>query len=224
MCKPSDSSVNAERRDGSAPTPEQIPRDAISQAMFRYAAEHLAPAILNHSIRVFFFAKAIGDQEDSEWCTPDRLHLLFTACILHDVGTIELHNGPLRFEVEGADAAFALLRQHQVSEADTHDVWVALAVHTSPQIAERIAPLARLVRLGVTVDFSYPKSMAYTTDATVNDLETHFPRLDIEKVLGDAVADQAVKRPEKAPAASWPENLYRSKMENPDWAGVNKRF
>ena len=204
--------------------PDEIPSDAVSQAAFKHAAQHLAPTILNHSIRVFLFAKAIADRERSEWTSSERLPLLSTACILHDIGTVELHNGPLRFEVEGADAAKELLRQHDVREQYAHEVWVAIAVHTSRQIAERISSLARLVRLGVTVDFQGPAYMEYTTNDQIEDFEKRFPRLDVEKVLGDAVADQTMQRPEKAPPASWPGDLHKAKLEHPEWTGVNKGF
>ena len=50
------------------------------------------------------------------------------------------------------------------------------------------------------------------------------PRLEIEKILGDAVVAQAVKNPGKAPSASWANNLYKSHLENPDWTGVNRAF
>ncbi|EEB93572.1 hypothetical protein MPER_07748 [Moniliophthora perniciosa FA553] len=39
-------------------------------------------------------------------------------------------------------------------ESSLHKVWTAIALHTSPGIAERIDPFTRLVRLGVNMDFS----------------------------------------------------------------------
>jgi hypothetical protein len=54
--------------------------------------------------------------------------------------------------------------------------------------------------------------------------EREFPRDGIEKVLGDAVTDQALVHPEKAPMVSWPGVLLRSKRENMEWEGVNKAF
>jgi hypothetical protein len=204
--------------------PDIVPKDTISQAAFAHAAKHLHPSILNHSIRVFLYAQAIAERENSEWAGSDRLPLLFTACILHDIGTTSLYNGPLRFEVEGADAATSFLKEQGVSEADAHEVWVAIAIHTSHHIAERISTLARLVRLGVSLDFKRPSALELTTPAEVEHLEARFPRGPIEKVLGDSVADQAVEKPEKAPGGSWPGNLYRAKLENPGWEGVNKGF
>ncbi|KAK3060852.1 hypothetical protein LTR53_019978, partial [Teratosphaeriaceae sp. CCFEE 6253] len=114
-----------------------------------------------------------------------------------------------RFEVEGGDAAAQALRAHGISAADAHEVWVAIALHTSPGIAERISPLARLIRLAVTIDFKRPAAMRLTTDEEVEEFEAMYPRGEIEKVLGDAVVDQVLGKDDaeegsaKAPAASW---------------------
>ena len=39
-----------------------------------------------------------------------------------------------------------------------------------------------------------------------------------------AVVKQAVERPGKAPAASWPNNLLNAYLVEPGWEGVNKGF
>lgn len=58
----------------------------------------------------------------------------------------------------------------------------------------------------------------------IQEVEGKFPRGEIEKVLGDAVVEQAMECPEKAPPACWPGALYRSKLEYPEWGGINKAF
>jgi hypothetical protein len=224
MCSPTSGAAPAEATTTYIPFPDDVPIDTVSQSAFTYASKHLQPAILNHSMRVFLYAQAIATRENSPWNSVTKLPLFFSACILHDIGTISLHNGPLRFEVEGADAASNLLCQHDVPQADAHEVWVAIALHTSPHIAERISPLARFVRLGVLIDFKRPDSLGMTTSAEIELLEERFPRLNIEKVLGDAVTEQAVECPKKAPAASWPGVMYRWKLENPEWDGMNQAF
>ena len=226
MCPPASETskeLHTQQRD-TGPIPDGVPTDALSQSAYRYAAQHLQPTILNHSIRVYLYAKALSDREQNCWVTTDRIPLLFTACILHDIGTTTAHDGPQRFEVEGGDAAAEVLRASDYDETAVQEVWVAIALHTSPGIAERISPLARLVRLAVAIDFKRPANMGLTDEAEVKEFEGRFPRGDIEKVLGDAVAEQGMRRPEKAPAATWPGGLLRSKRENLGWEGVNKAF
>ena len=72
---------------------------------------------------------------------------------MHDLGTGDLAKGEARFEVEGADLAAAVLREHGVAEPDVDRVWEAIALHTSPGIAERRGLLAYLTREGVGIDF-----------------------------------------------------------------------
>lgn len=234
--------------------PSCVPADSTSQRAYTYAQQNLHPAILSHSLRVYLLAHGLATREHSECINQDKLHLLFTACILHDIGTCSAHNGPQRFEVEGGDAAVAVLKSASdgdahgiaVTDAEAHDVWTAIALHTSPGIAERISPLARLVRMGVAMDFKRPTALRLTTDHEVENAEEKFPRGHIEKILGDVVVEQvmSIQRREeggqgrgdggsgglqeavgaKAPAASWPGILVRSARENPGWEGVNKAF
>lgn len=225
MCPPitaelSSSSTATAPRDATA----HIPPDELSLKAYDYARQHLHPDILHHSIRVYLFARALATRDDSEWTKPDRLPLLFTACILHDIGTCHAHDGAQRFEVEGADAATHLLRLAGLSEAEMHEVWVAIALHTSPGIAERISPFANLVRLAVLIDFKRPSAMELVASEQIEAAERAFPRGEIEKVLGDAVVEQAWEQRAKAPPASWAGVLMRSRLENPGWEGVNKAF
>ncbi|KIW42613.1 uncharacterized protein PV06_06145 [Exophiala oligosperma] len=177
--------------------------------------------IIHHSLRVYLLANWLAGKEQSRWADSVSL---FVACICHDFGASRLHDGPQRFEVEGADVAADLLRKHHESEQDAHEVWTAIALHTSPGIAERITPLARLVRLGVLIDFRPPTRQELDAVSFAEGIESKLPRLDIEMILGDAVVEQAVRNPKKAPAASWPGILYKAYLENPERRGVNPAF
>ncbi|KAK1231388.1 hypothetical protein PQX77_005485 [Marasmius sp. AFHP31] len=130
-----------------------VPPSEISQSALKLASSHLGPAILNHSVRVYLYASALAKSSNSIYSTPEKHDLLFTACIMHDIGTCKAYDGPQRFEVEGGDAAAAHLRNFGVDEKDVHEVWVAIALHTSAGIAERIAELAKIVREAVLIDF-----------------------------------------------------------------------
>jgi hypothetical protein len=220
-----------------SPPPSWIPDDEISQAAYQYAATHLHPTILNHSLRVLLYAALIAFAEGA----PYRVHssiestVLLVTALFHDIGTSQLHDaGPTRFEIESADAAklFLLRFPDEVSQEWIQHVWTAIAVHTSPQIAERIHPLARLLRLAVKVDFGgaeemevfYALTQRETGDKIIAGAQESFPRGEIEKVLGDVVVAQALRTEGKAPMVSWPGVLLRSKLENPEWEGVNKAF
>jgi hypothetical protein len=228
--------TTTEARGGSTnPPPSCIPNNAICRAAYQHASEHLHPSILNHSLRVFLYAQHISLAERTSYSTPSRLEntLLLVTALFHDIGTCSLYDtGSTRFEIDGGDAATKFLSRHpEIPVEWYHHVWTAIAVHTSPQIAERIHPLARLLRLAVKIDFGGGEENAFlatllsgTADAVIAETQGMFPRAEIEKVLGDAVVDQALKRSEKAPMVSWPGMLLKSFLENPAWDGVNMAF
>jgi len=213
-----------------------VPAHPACAEALNIAKSSLPASILYHSFRVFMYAQAflLLFQDDRPPTDPvsdtaSVSHVLFVACILHDVGTDPSHDSiPERFEVVSADAAARVLRTHGVNESAIHDAWLAMALHTSPGIAERLSGIVRAVRLAVRADFgSYPippPEMLPGGPETMNTIRWKLPRLEIEKDLGDAVVRQAVGDPLKAPPASWPGDLLRAKREDPDWEGVNKGF
>lgn len=212
-----------------------VPKSEICTSALALAHKALAPAVFHHSLRVFLLAKWLAQREGSDWARDEQLPFLFIACICHDLGTSDLYNGRQRFEIEGADAACEHMHAHGISSEQSHPVWVAIALHTSAGIAERIDPFTRLVRLGVKMDFSAAIREMYGSQVYATEIELELPRLEIEKVLGDAVVKQAVKIPDqidrktwpdsdKHPKASWPGILLRAHLENPDHDGVNLAF
>jgi len=205
--------------------PDWIPEDNVCKAGYDTAVRNLHPAILNHSIRVYLYSLDLAQKQKSTYADSPGIPLLFVACMFHDIGTSTSFDGPHRFEVEGADAAVSHLSKYNISESSAHQVWQAIALHTSPHIAERIGELPRLVRAGVLRDFG---RVAFgeqkEVDGKEQKLEALYPRLEPEKILGDLVVEQAVRNPGKAPMASWPGVLLQAKRANPDWEGVNKGF
>jgi HD superfamily phosphohydrolase YqeK len=202
-----------------------VPQTPISQAAYTHAATLLHPSILNHSMRVYIYAKVLASHASSKYAIDASQHdLLFTACLFHDIGTTEQYNGPQRFEVEGADAAVAYLAKYGIEGNDAHEVWTAIACHTSPGIAERIGELARFVRIAVVTDFGRRREEWEVLEPWRELLEKQFERGGIEKVLGDAVVEQTKRRPQKAPMVSWPQAMLKAWEVEPGWEGVNKAF
>ncbi len=160
------------------------------------------PAIAAHSARTFRYAAAIAAAEPGTdpGLDPD---VLFHACLLHDIGTTDLAAGLSRFEVAGADLAARTVAGHGFGPERQATVWQAVALHTSPQIAERMGTVTRLVRLGVRADFGEDLVDAQLRAATERDC----PRLDIERVLSAAVVRQCLAEPERAPSGTWPAAL-----------------
>jgi hypothetical protein len=226
---------------------QSVPPDAFSQSLYQHVLAHLHPTILAHSLRVHLYAEALAkvdlspipqlhpttgpeiflNHNGDDYIDPP---LLFAACMFHDMGTCDSHDHDQRFEVCGADAAVAYMSANGKPDiAGQRQVWEAIALHTSPGIAERMSLLTRVVRMAVKVDFGSEQYRSLVGDEFVQTTEALFPRGEVEKVLGDCVAGQAERREGerrslKAPAVSWPWNLLWSRVENPGWEGVNKGF
>jgi HD superfamily phosphodiesterase len=202
------------------------PPSKICKAAYELASSLIHPVILDHSIRVYLYASALAESKGSAYHTDSaKKDLLFTACILHDVGTGTVFDGANRFEVDSADAAVEHLTNFAVSEKDKNEVWCAIALHTSDGIVQKMGELADMVRKAIEVDFGRTKvEEIEELDKLRLQYEGKYPRMDVEKVLGDAVVEQAIKNPARAPKASWPGILYKWHLENPTWHGVNKAF
>ncbi|CAF9933901.1 MAG: hypothetical protein ALECFALPRED_005785 [Alectoria fallacina] len=235
MCPPSSFTPGSNPSITNASTvdpPDIVPPIPMCTSTYHLVQQSLPPAIFNHSLRVYLYTQALAQRADSPWVAPDRLPLLFVACLFHDMGCATQNDGPQRFEICGADAAAEHLRQFEVSDADIQDVWIAISVHTTPGISERITPLARFVRLAVLMDFSELGKSPWATESELKvddegdrrSIEERFPRLSPEKVLGDIIVEQGMRQPTKAPALSWAERMVRAAEEEPEWEGVNKAF
>lgn len=205
--------------------PTWIPPNLVCKSAYILAFRSLPAAILNHSIRVYFYASHFAKTSQLPSISPDKLDFLFIACILHDIGAFASSPSScdVRFEVDGADCAAVHLRKHNLDESDIHQVWTAIALHTSPHIAERIGELPRLVRLAVLEDFQTDAEKRLAGELRPG-IESTFPRQEAEKVLGNAVVKQALECPRKAPPSTWPGGLLTAKLEEPEWEGINKAF
>ena len=73
--------------------------------------------------------------------------------MFHDIGlTDSYRDSPLRFEVDGANAARDFLRSYGIPETSVETVWDAIALHTTPGIREHKKAEVALVTAGVEMD------------------------------------------------------------------------
>lgn len=190
----------------------------MAESALKYVREIEAEPMVNHSVRTFLYARAAAASAAEE---EIDLEALFVACLFHDAGATTRHNGPQRFEVEGADAAVDFLRRHGWTRDRMDAVWEAIALHTSPGIAERWGPIARYTRLGVRMDFG---AATLAEPAYKDIVEAEYPRLDIERTLSTVVVDQALHHAAKAPPGSWPGALVAAYQADPENPRLNPAF
>lgn len=167
------------------------------------------PPIANHSVRCFFFAQLLAEHEG---CLDDAAYdrdLLYAATLMHDLGVGDLASGADRFEVEGADLAAAVLREHGVPGPDVDRVWEAIALHTSAGIAERRGLLAYLTRRGVGIDFGLD---AQVVTGWEKQIHAAYPRLAMARSLTDEIVKRAAVSPAAAPPYSLSAGLLRERQ------------
>ena len=188
-----------------------LPSGPLAEAALSVVHGSESPPIANHSVRSFFFAQLLAAHEG---CLDDAAYdrdLLFAATVMHDLGTGALAKGEARFEVEGADLAAAVLREHGVAGRDVDRVWEAIALHTSPGIAERRGLLAYLTRAGVGIDFGLHPEVA---SAWASRIHAACPRLDMVRSLVDAIVERAARSPAAGPRYSIGGELLRERQAN----------
>jgi hypothetical protein len=192
-----------------------LPRSALADAVVELIRRVHTPPVLNHSIRSYLFARLVAPRLGMVAAQDYDDELLFAACALHDLGVASDASGAQRFEVVGADRAAEFLTGRGVPAADVDTVWQAIALHTSPGIAERRGALCLLVREGVAVDFGLPLASAYVDgigQADADAIHAAYPRHDMVRSLTDAIVAQAGKHADSAPPYSVPGEFLRERQ------------
>ncbi|MFJ7910726.1 HD domain-containing protein [Kitasatospora sp. NPDC096204] len=185
-----------------------LPTGPLAEAVLSAVRTTETPAVANHSVRSFLFAQLLAAHEG---CLDDAAYdrdLLFAATALHDLGTGSLAKGEARFEVEGADLAADLLRQHHVPETDVDRVWEAIALHASTGIAERRGLLSYLTSEGVSADFG---RNADVVAPHAQRIHAAYPRLAMVRSLVDAIVERAARSAAAAPRYSLGGELLRER-------------
>ena len=188
-----------------------LPAGPLAEAALSAARDSENAPVFNHSVRSFFFAQLLAARDgclaDSDY---DR-DLLFAATVMHDLGAGSRAAGAARFEVEGADLAAGVLRQHGMAGSDVDRVWEAIALHTSPGIAERRGLLCYLTRAGVGVDFGLNPEIAA---AWAEPIHAAYPRLGMARALTDAIVAHAARSAAAAPRYTLAGELVRERRDD----------
>src|SRR6476659_827599 len=188
-----------------------LPPGRLAEASLALAQASEVHPIVDHSIRSFLFARLLADREGSVNDAADDEDLLFAATVMHDLGLGEHAQGQARFEVEGADLAAELLREHGVPEADVDRVWEAIALHASHGLAERRGLLTYLTHKGVFID------AGRITDAVADELRqevhTAYPKPTDDPYIADAIVAHGKRSPAAAPPGSLAAHLILQQQQ-----------
>jgi HD domain len=126
-----------------------VPNSRLAREATELVRDTESSLLFNHSTRVYYFGSLAGKKLGLKF-DPE---LLYIAAMFHDMGlTPQYGSKSDRFEVDGANAARAFLRQHKIAQQDIDTVWTAIALHTTPGIPQYMHPVVALLTNGVEMD------------------------------------------------------------------------
>ena len=163
-------------------------RDALD-----LARSSLEPYLFNHVMRSWLFGILLSEGIDP---APDP-ELLAVSAVLHDLGLTDRYTAEDRFEVDGANAACAFLKDRGISTQQAQVVWDAIALHTTPSIALHKEPEVAMTYSGIAVDV-----IGVGLDRIPQDKQravlTEFPRLAFKNQFKECLCSVSVIRKKRA--------------------------
>jgi HD domain len=167
-----------------------VPDTSLVSRAIEYARKHSEPYLFNHVMRSWLFAVTLAQLDD----TPHDVEVLAVATVLHDIGLSGAVDGPLRFEVEGANAARAFAREEGIDDRRTQLIWDGVALNSTPSIALYKETEVALCSAGTVLDWAGQGADRLTGDQMAAILEA-FPRLDMKQRFTRAVCGIVEARP-----------------------------
>lgn len=167
-----------------------VPDTSLVFSAIEYAREHSEPYLFNHVMRSWLFAVTLAQLDG----TPHDAEVLAVATVLHDVGLSRGFDGPLRFEVEGANAAREFAREKGIDDHRAQLIWDGVALNSTPSIALYKEAEVALCSAGTVLDWAGQGSDKLTNDQMAAILEA-FPRLEMKRRFTHAVCCIVETRP-----------------------------
>jgi len=159
-----------------------VPDTPLITRAIEYARGSSEPYLFNHVMRSWLFAVRLAQLKE----VAHDGDVLAVATLLHDLGLEKAFSGPLRFEVEGANAARKFARDEGLDERRAQLIWDGVALNSTPSIALYKESEVSLCTLGIGFDwggFGY-EALPETQIAEIVDA---FPRLGMKQRFTNAV-------------------------------------
>jgi hypothetical protein len=162
----------------------------ISRAM-DLARAHSEPFLFNHAVRSWLFAVRLGQLQG----IVHDAEVVAVGSLLHDIGLTEGFAGPRRFEIEGADAARAFVREQGLDDRRVQLIWDSVALNSTPSIALHKETEVALCTAGIGLDWGGFQYDQIPPDE-MNGILAAFPRLDMKRGFTDSVCRIVKTKPE----------------------------
>lgn len=157
----------------------RIPGSAMAKQATELLIEHGTEFLYNHSLRTFLFGSMNAGLRKLKY--DQELYYVYS--VFYDLGLRPHYSSPdKRFEVDGANAARDFLRSHGVPQASLQLAWDAVALHTSPGIAEYKEAEVAMLNYATALDVV---GRGYGDLSSVDRMEivSVFPRMDLKNTM-----------------------------------------
>jgi hypothetical protein len=186
-------------RDTSSVSLPDPPDTALAKEAEELVRGLSKPPLYGHCLRTWAFAAMFAQRDRVD---HDE-ELLYLACVLHDIGLTEAHDGrdpsAACFAVEGARAAHALLCERQAPEDRARTVAEAISLHLNVDVPDHYGPEAVLLSKGVTLDV-VGRRMERFPQAALLEVARKWPREGSGALLLEDTKRQAERRPQSRAA------------------------
>ncbi|KAL9599879.1 MAG: hypothetical protein Q9219_003573 [cf. Caloplaca sp. 3 TL-2023] len=154
----------------------KLPDTPLARSVSEYARAELSTETFNHSMRVFFYGKAIHMQQFPDWRFSDETYYL--TCLLHDIGTTDANISATKmsFEFYGGLLALDLLaKKLQAPIEQAESVTEAIIRHQDIGESGKITTIGLLIQLATIFDNMGGHKELVHKD-TIEDVTKHYPR------------------------------------------------
>ncbi|WP_256976727.1 HD domain-containing protein [Streptomyces sp. CS113] len=188
-----------------------VPGMAAAAAALDVATAHLSPALLNHSLRAYFWAAARGTADGVRF-DPE---LLYVAALFHDIGLVPVFDShTVAFEEAGghvarvfaAGAGWPAERRARLSDVIVRHMWPRVDVATDPE--------GHLLARATATEIVGTEADAYPSRFRDEVLDRH-PRLDLAASFLACFRDQAKRKPDSSAAVAVRSGLAERMAPNP---------
>jgi len=160
----------------------RVPDTPVISLAIEYAREHSEPYLFNHVMRSWLFAESLARLNKIE----HDAEVVAITTLLHDLGLSPEFDGPLRFEVEAANAARNFAKRAGLDTRRAQLVWDGAALNSTPSIALHKETEVALSTRGIALDWGGWGYESLTSQQIAEILDA-FPRLQMKQQFSRAV-------------------------------------